>query len=398
MQTSPRAPALASRSESPDATERPPARPVRIWDLPTRVFHWLLAAAFAAQWLTQDDAQLLDFHVFTGYAIGVLLLFRLAWGVVGTQYARFRSFAFGPREGLRHLHAMLAGRHERHLGHNPAGSWSIFGLLALGLASVATGIAALGGAKHLGPLRAWIGYAGGDTLVFLHKYLAWAMLALVAMHLAGVVLASRAERENLAVSMIVGSKRSAETFEGVPAAAPVAFVLLLLLAVGAWAYFRGYVEARPDAPYLPYTLPALVQSAAWDKECSGCHLAYHPSILPARSWNALLRGQREHFGEDLDLDDETSRTLRDHALAHPAESHATPLAWKIDSTTAADTVLLRVTEAGYWKDRHAGLNDADWRSTKPFACDGCHLDAMAGTYLPGAIRVGTPATPAGKAR
>src|SRR5213075_1063255 len=72
-------------------------RAVRVWDLPTRLFHWLLAAAFAAQWLTQDDARLLDFHVFAGYAIGALLVFRVLWGVAGTRTARFASFAFGPR-------------------------------------------------------------------------------------------------------------------------------------------------------------------------------------------------------------------------------------------------------------------------------------------------------------
>jgi cytochrome b len=379
------------------APEAARPQPVRVWDLPTRLFHWLLVAAFAAQWFTQDDGRLLDYHVFAGYAIGALLLFRVVWGFVGTRYARFASFAFGPRAGLQHLLATLAGRHERHLGHNPAGAWSIFGLLALGMATVATGLLTLGGAKQLGPLRGVIGYARGDTLAIAHKYLAWAMLVLVALHLVGVLLASRADRENLAVSMLVGTKQAAGTFAGVPAAAPVALIVLLAVALGAWGYFRGYAYSRPDAPYVPFAFAPLAQLDAWNKECGGCHLAYHPSILPARSWDALLREQHAHFGEDLDLDDDTVRVLHDYATVQAAESHATPLAWKIDSTTPAQAILLRVTDAGYWKRRHAQLGEDDWSRTKRFACDGCHLDAAAGSFLPGAIRVGLPATTPAKA-
>jgi cytochrome b len=374
------------------------SRRVRVWDLPTRWFHWLLVAAFAAQWFTQDDARLLDFHVFAGYAIGCLLLFRVLWGFAGTRYARFASFAFGPRQGLHHLLEMLAGRHERHLGHNPAGSWSIFGLLALGAATVVTGLLTLGGAKQLGPLRGWLGYARGDTIGVVHKYLAWSMLALVALHLLGVLLASRAERENLALSMLSGTKIAPGSFHGVGAVAPVALAMLLAAAAGAWFYFRGYAAATPGQPYLPFKMAPLAQDATWNKECGGCHVAYHPSILPARSWETLLREQHRHFGEDLDLDDETVQALHDFAIAHGAESHATPLAWKIDSTTPAAAIPLRVTETHYWKHRHAELNAADWEKTKRFACDGCHLDAREGTFLPGAIRVGMAAPAAEKPR
>jgi cytochrome b len=392
----PRASATAEPGrDAPDATR---LDRVRVWDLPTRLFHWLLVTAFATQWLTQDDARLLDYHVFAGYTIAALLAFRLVWGFAGTRYARFASFAFGPRKGLQHLRATLAGRHERHLGHNPAGTWSIYGLLMLALVTVATGLLTLGGAKQLGPLRGVLGYARGDTLAIVHKYLAWSMLALVALHVVGVVLASRAERENLAASMWVGTKRATEAFDGVPAAAAVALLMLLVAGAGAWAYFRGYAAARPDQPYLPFTLPPLAQNEAWNKECAGCHLDYHPSILPARSWDTLLREQHAHFGEDLDLDEATVGVLHDFAAAQPAESHVTPLAWKIDSTTPVAVTPLRVTETGYWKRRHAHLSNAEWTGVKPCACDACHLDAAAGTFLPGAIHLGQPVATAGKAR
>jgi len=362
---------------------------IRIWDLPTRLFHWMLALAFAAQWLTQDDGRLLDYHVFAGYAIGVLILLRLVWGLVGTRYARFTSFAAGARRGWQHLSALLAGRHQRYLGHNPAGAWSIFGLLLLGAATVITGVATLGGAKQLGPLRGLIGYARGDALAIVHKYLAWSMLALVAAHVVGVLVTSRIERENLTLSMLVGTKRAMGELEGVAAALPVALVMLIVAVAAAWVYFRGYATAESGQPYLPFSQAALVQSEAWDKECGGCHLAYHPSVLPAPAWRALLDEQHAHFGEDLGLEESTVDALRAYMRPQSAEAHATPLAWKIDSTTRADATPRRVTETDYWKKRHATLSAADWNRTKRFACEGCHLDAAAGTFLPGAIHVGT---------
>ena len=126
---------------------------VVVWDLPTRIFHWLLAAAFLVEWLTQDDARYLDFHVFCGYLIGALIAFRLIWGFVGTRWARFSSFAFGPFAALRYLRDLLRRRQAHFVGHNPAGSWSIFILLTLGALSVLSGVAALGGGKQQGPLQ-----------------------------------------------------------------------------------------------------------------------------------------------------------------------------------------------------------------------------------------------------
>ncbi len=137
---------------------------VVVWDLPTRIFHWLLATAFLVEWLTQDDARYLDFHVFCGYLIGALIAFRVIWGFVGTRWARFASFAFGPFAALRYLRDLLRRRQAHFVGHNPAGSWSIFILLTLGALSVLSGVAALGGEKQQGPLQGLLTFAQGDAL------------------------------------------------------------------------------------------------------------------------------------------------------------------------------------------------------------------------------------------
>jgi len=105
---------------------------VRVWDVPTRVFHWALALAFAGEWFTRDAPQL-HLHEFFGYAIGALVAFRVAWGVWGTRWARFASFPLSPVAAWRYVRGLAARRAQRHVGHNPAGSIAIYALLTLNL-------------------------------------------------------------------------------------------------------------------------------------------------------------------------------------------------------------------------------------------------------------------------
>ena len=270
---------------------------VLVWDLPTRVFHWLFAASFAVAWLTHESSRLLDVHVFAGYLFAALLVFRLVWGIVGSRYARFRSFVWSWRDARAYLVDALRGRARRFLGHNPAGSWAIYAMLALGVAVAATGIGVLGGEERHGPLAGLLSFRTGAVLHEAHELAAIAMLLLVLGHLAGVVVESAVHRENLIAAMVSGLKRGRA-----PAARryrAVGIALLVAALLGAAASFSGYLFASPGRPYLPFTGPQLADNATWRAECGGCHLAYHPVLLPARSGEGLMTGQADHFGDDL---------------------------------------------------------------------------------------------------
>ena len=106
-------------------------KPILVWDLPTRAFHWLLAINFVGAFVTGDSERWRDLHVMFGYTMLMLVGFRIAWGFAGTRYARFGSFAFGPGRVASYLRSLLRSRPEHHVGHNPAGSWAIWSLLAL---------------------------------------------------------------------------------------------------------------------------------------------------------------------------------------------------------------------------------------------------------------------------
>ncbi|MCP5366200.1 MAG: cytochrome b/b6 domain-containing protein [Hyphomicrobiales bacterium] len=181
---------------------------VRVWDLPTRLFHWSLVAAVAAAWITAEvlDDRWLAPHYWIGYAVAGLLLFRLVWGLIGSEHSRFASFAYGPRRVLAHLRDLLGRRAGHYLGHNPAGAAMIFALLTLLALLVVTGLVAQGGAEHAGPLAGWVGTRVGHAAEELHEGLFVALLVLVAGHLGGVALESLLSRQNLVRAMVTGRK------------------------------------------------------------------------------------------------------------------------------------------------------------------------------------------------
>ncbi|MFA6313093.1 MAG: cytochrome b/b6 domain-containing protein [Sterolibacterium sp.] len=182
---------FASPADMPQPTTE--TRKILVWDLPVRVFHWLMAGCFAGAWLTAESESLRLLHVTLGYTLCGLVVFRVVWGILGTRYARFSSFVRGPRAVGRYIGALLRGQPEHHTGHNPAGALAIVALLGLALAVTASG---------------WAIYDdfAGKWLEKTHEAAAEVMLGVVVLHILGVVISSWLHRENLIGAMIKGRK------------------------------------------------------------------------------------------------------------------------------------------------------------------------------------------------
>ena len=202
----------ASRADAPQK--------VLVWDAPVRVFHWLMVLCFAGAYVTAESETWRLVHVTLGYTMLGLTAFRLLWGLVGTRYARFASFVKGPQVVKDYLRAMLARRAAHHVGHNPAGAVSILLLLALTLASGASG---------------WAAYNAltGEWVAELHELVSNGMLAIVGLHVAGVVASSVLHRENLARAMVSGHKHAAPD-AGIAHAWRSLAAVMLLAVLGFW--------------------------------------------------------------------------------------------------------------------------------------------------------------------
>ena len=199
---------------------------VRVWDLPLRLFHWLLVAAVAVAFVSaEEDSILRGWHVTAGWIAALLIGFRLVWGFIGGEHARFASFV-RPSRLRAHLATLVAGRPEASLGHNPLGAIATLVLLITVAAVVATGTMLIGGG------------GGGEDL---HEGLANALLALIGLHVAAVLMMSVLSRENLVRAMVTGRKPRARhpgAVDGRPAPGLALPVAALAIAGGGYGILQ----------------------------------------------------------------------------------------------------------------------------------------------------------------
>ncbi len=217
-------------------------KPVLVWDLPVRLFHWMLVASFAGAWLTAESERWRDVHILLGYTAFVLIAFRIVWGFIGSRHARFADFAAGPSRVAKYLVSLVRPAPERHIGHNPAGGWAIFALLGLMLLTVITGYMNYEG-------------LGGRSLEDIHEVAANALMFVAAVHVAGVMVSSFLHRENLIRSMITGMKNGLAS-DGISRPRRIAAAVLLVMVTGFWV-----LALRGDLPAI-YPPEGTIQSAA----------------------------------------------------------------------------------------------------------------------------------------
>ena len=168
---------------------------VRVWDLPTRVFHWALLACVVGLVITgKIGGGTIDWHARLGYAVLTLLLFRLVWGFVGGRWSRFASFIYSPRSLMQYLKGRA---HPDHLvGHNPLGAGSVFAMLLVLAAQISSGLISDDEISFTGPLNKWVSSADGLLATWYHKEVGqFLLLGLVALHVAAIVFYLRKKKK-----------------------------------------------------------------------------------------------------------------------------------------------------------------------------------------------------------
>ncbi len=184
------------------------ARPVRVWDLPTRLFHWTLATAIVALVITAHvGGAAMPWHFRLGYLVFGLLLFRLVWGLVGGRWSRFSSFIYGPGTVLRYLRGQARPDEFLDVGHNPLGSFSVFALIGLLVVQVATGLVADDEIASTGPLNRFVSNAIANKASAWHADIGqWIIIALAVLHVVAIGYYLLRHRNNLVRPMVTGDK------------------------------------------------------------------------------------------------------------------------------------------------------------------------------------------------
>jgi cytochrome b len=201
---------------------------VTVWDLPTRLFHWVLVALIVLQYASGEFELLsMEWHFRLGYATLALVVFRVLWGFAGSQTSRFAAFVRGPRAVLHYVRETAAGRHVRVIGHNPLGGWSVLLLVASVLVQSITGLFSSDDLTETGPLTGLVSDATVKWMTHLHHLNQTVLLLLIALHVGAVLLHWLMRRDNLVAAMIHGKSRDAGG--EAPRLAPWHRALLLLL-------------------------------------------------------------------------------------------------------------------------------------------------------------------------
>lgn len=370
---------MASNTPKTDQTEA--KRSVKVWDLPTRAFHWILVAMVVIAYLTGYlfPENTMGLHLWAGYITVLLLVFRLAWGVFGSEYARLETFTFRPVHILEHMKELITLRPEKHyIGHNPTGSLMVFGLLIVLAVITLSGLMVLGGEENQGPLAGAASYAVGDMAAEVHGAFVILLLVMVVLHIGGVIMEIKLTGENLIRAMITGLK-------SVPANTPAlahrkARPIAALVAIVTFGALAGsMLWALSTMP--PSGLIALPANDAYETECGDCHLPFHPSLLPIDSWKQMMAGLEDHFGEDATLDDDTVVEIVTYLTRYGGEAWDTEASNRFRITDPSRP--LEITATPYWIRKHADIPADQFKLKKVGVksnCGACHTDHYTGRF------------------
>lgn len=232
----------------------------RVWDLPTRLFHWALAAGIVVAVVSgKVGGDLIEWHGRSGLFILGLIIFRVVWGFIGSATARFANFIRGPGA----IRAYLKGEWQG-IGHNPLGALAVLALLAVSAAQVFSGLFANDDITFQGPLAALISKEASDRARALHSLIFYGLLGIVGLHLAAIAFYTRVKRESLVKPMLTGWKErvpvlpAAVVHQHSPLRSAIAFVIAALIAsTTVYAASGGLLPAEPPPP------PAATAAPAW---------------------------------------------------------------------------------------------------------------------------------------
>ncbi|MGH7124610.1 MAG: cytochrome b/b6 domain-containing protein [Stellaceae bacterium] len=358
---------------------------VRVWDLGIRIFHWGLVVAFlgagVSEWVLPES--FLDAHLLLGYTIGGLLLFRLVWGCFGSEYGRLSHLRATPRQAVRYVLDFLQRHAQPYLGHNPGGALMIVVLLGTLFGVVITGMLVQAGEEKQGPFAGFVSYAVGSAARDIHSLLVNSTLVLIGFHVLAVILHRALAGESLVSAMITGRKswHAPTPVLALRGAAllPAALTIAIIAGVCAWI-----VRAGERVP--PLGVPVLPVSETYRSDCGACHDPFHPSLLPRSSWQSLMAGLDNHFGEDASLPPAEAAEITRYLTANSAETWDTEAGRRIAKVSPADP--LRITASPHWQRKHhwlpASAFTAETVKTKSH-CSACHSDAETGGFADQAI-------------
>ncbi len=369
---------------------------VYVWPVCIRTFHWLYALSFFLAFFTVWFENLLHYHVAFGMVFLLLAFFRLVWGFIGPLYSNFHCFDFKGDHLLNYI-LHLFGQKEKTPGHNPASSWGAITMLVFGFLLGLSGLLLYGIQEGRGP-AAFLNldyYYEMDDLFVAHFWLAYATLAVVIVHIGGVVFEHLYHHTGIIWSMFTGYKYQTDGIDvKLDRKQNIFAAFFLTLAVVTCFYVVEY----PDNALTRSVYRAIdyeKEHPVLALECGDCHVVFPAHLLPAGGWRLIMDTPDDHFGDELDLDEEDAQTIREYLVAHSAEHSTREAAFKIlESVKEKEGPVYSIVHTPYWKKTHKKIPSKVFKSKAvdgKYSCDACHPDIVKGMI--GDDRIRLPGVP-----
>ena len=362
---------------------------VYVWTLPSRLFHGLFVSLIVGAWITVQEDQWLSTHVAMGSAVGVLVIFRFVWGMMGPKYSRFGDFNFQASELKEYLVSILhPTRH--YIGHNPAASFVMIAMLITVVLTVISGIFAYGVQENRGVLAFLHGeyFQKMDDFKEIHEFFVNLLWVLIAAHVGGVLADRLLHKTDRTLPSIIDGYKN---IEGENAFLSVPQKVIAIIGIGGTVGLLMVTLSVPNniliAGYNP-KVDYKQENPVFVNECGSCHTLYPPTLLPKESWVKLMRDLPNHFGDDASLDPVDHTTVLAYLLTHSAETSNQEMSVKM-MQSLKNRDMIAITQTPFWKKRHQHISDDIFKSDRVKSranCKACHSDVEQGTIEDNAIK------------
>lgn len=352
-----------------------------IWSLPTRVFHILFAVFITMAFLTDED-RLLNVHAMIGYSVLILLLFRVFWGFLGPKHSRFSDFDLSKKSVKEFINNMFSA-HQKYVGHNPLASYVMILMLVVTFLTIITGVLAFGIQEGKGIFAYLNSSFFKEMKLFkeVHETLSGLLIALIVMHLGGIVFDRIFHKEHETLNSIVSGYKKTQNDESIALnifQKAISFLFIILFV--AFLIFNALQPKNVLIASINTPIDYESKHELFVQECGSCHTLYPPKLLPEKSWRLIMADLENHFGDDASLNKSDELSILNFLTKYSAENSKHEASVNIlDSIGNKD--IIAITKTNYWKRRHHDISNQIFKHDQVKSkanCKACHSDVEKG--------------------
>lgn len=352
-----------------------------IWSLPTRVFHGLFALLILVAFLTDDD-KLLHYHAVVGYAILILLAFRLVWGYLGPKYSKFKDFPLG-FDKVKAFMLCFFNSEQKYIGHNPPASYVMLGMFIMVFIVIATGALTFGIQEGKG-IFSFLNdsfFKKMELFEELHEFFANLLIVLIVLHVGGVLSDKllHGKQETLQ-SIFTGYKITQEKSSITLSLFQKFIAFIFFVALIAFLVFNLIQPKNILVASKYQSIDYMAKNELFVNECGSCHTLYPPHSLPKHSWISMMNDLENHFGDDASLDEQAHENILNFLVQNSAETSTQEMSFKI-SQSIGNNDIIAITDTNFWKHEHKNIPKEVFshQEVKSKAnCKVCHSDIEKG--------------------